>query len=1603
MKKFLSIFLLILLSLGSVLAQESVLKTQGIPRPDIKIGQSKTTKLKSVSKAALSSTSTQENVIVTQGVPRPELQVGQSKAIELRSGGKAGADFTFDDIRFWVGEGENQAALVIDWYDNKGTTLVWGYQWDGTATGFQMIEAIAKEDPRLLFFTHYTGGMGNTIAGFGYDLNNSGGQYLIYDGDTENPYYPVDGIVTATAYNYDSWTNDDPEDHWQSGWYEGYWSYQVKDSQTADFDYSGLGASSRQLQNGSWDGWGYQDGWDSWTGVLPQDPYVAVLPMTLDYTETTLYVEDNFQLTSTVYQNSYVGQTITWSSSDNAIATIDQNGNITAVSQGTVTITAKINDDCYAECDVTVNVKPFTFDDIVFWVGEGDNEAMLVVDWYDGKGSTLAWGYRWNGTATGSDMVTAIAAADPRFTFMGGGGTIGGMGYDVDNNGSGCIVKGETESCPVNGIITVGGYNYDGWTPKDATDHWQSGWMSGYWSYHVKNDVTDDFEYSNYGFASRQLTNGSVDGWGYQEGWDSWTGMVPRAPFEAATMPEIVSLEFDDVVYWVGEGEKQTGVAIKWNDGKSEDALIWGYRWDGEKKVIDMLKDIAYEDERFYILLNETNSVVIGGIGFDLNGENTTALIYNNLTTYPLYPFEGIVKTTTADFDKYVTRDTDDHWCAGITENGIWNYLVMEEGQNIFTASSESILDRVLAENSWNAWNFDTEFTGVTLGNDFTSVSEYTWKTIDYTKGIFFVNEDWFGHTNGSVNFLKENGEWVYRAYTRENRGDAFGCTTQFGTIYGDNFYFVSKQAADGGDTQFNPGGRLVIADAKTLENKANFDVLGTVGDGRSFLGVNETTGYIGGNGGIALFDIENLTIGDIIPETGGGSLYSGQIGTMLRIGDYVFACKQSKGILVIDAKTHTVKETIECSAIGSIVQSKDGYLWASAYASGLWKINPYTLEVEEKIAIPTAAQIPSTWGAWTSGVLAASEKTNTIYWAKMNGSTMTFFGTKVFKYDIDNDDVEDENFLSIPFYELNGYDGKEAFYGAGINVNPATDELIITTTCTGYGANYQKNRVHILDAQTAEVKNIHELNDYYWFPAMSVFPDNNAPIVSNSLADITIEEETKIFLGDKVSDGDNRNAAIIKSIISISDETILTAVIRNDSLIISPQANKYGDVDVALKFNSNGKTVTKTITISIEDPTVYVTSIALNKTSATITEGETLQLSATITPEDATNKNVIWSSSDDAVATVDTNGEVIGIAVGEATITATTEDGGFTAECVVTVIIPVSNISLNKTSATLIEAETLQLIATITPDNATNKNVTWSSSDDAIATVDANGLVTAIAAGEAIITVTTEDGGLTAECVVTVERIVVPVISISLNKTTLSLTEGDTETLIASINPDNADNKNITWSSNDEAIATVSANGLITAIAAGEATITVTTEDGGFTAECIVTVNALTIPVADITLNEANADMTVGQTLQLAAIITPDNATNKNVIWSSGNEAIATVDANGLVTGISEGTVIITATSENGLEASCEITVSQTTVGIEDVNEGVSIYVDALSANVVINTDKAGLASIYNVSGRMVLNSKINAGESRVDISNLNKGIYIVRFNEHTLKFIKK
>jgi len=253
------------------------------------------------------------------------------------------------------------------------------------------------------------------------------------------------------------------------------------------------------------------------------------------------------------------------------------------------------------------------------------------------------------------------------------------------------------------------------------------------------------------------------------------------------------------------------------------------------------------------------------------------------------------------------------------------------------------------------------------------------------------------------------------------------------------------------------------------------------------------------------------------------------------------------------------------------------------------------------------------------------------------------------------------------------------------------------------------------------------------------------------------------------------------------------------------------------------------------------VSSISLSTSRLEGYEGENLHIEAYVIPEDATNKILAWSSSNESVATVDGTGEISLLKEGTAVITVSaTDESGVTATCNVSVLKPevlVSAISLNPLSAEGKEGDQIQINATVIPEDATNKILAWSSSDESVATVDGNGKVSLLKEGTATVTASaTDESGVTATCNMSVRNPLVLVSSISLDPTSVERKEGDQVQINATVLPEDATNKTISWSSSDESIAIVDGSGLISLLKRGTAIITASATDGSsVAAECAV------------------------------------------------------------------------------------------------------------------------------------------------------------------------
>ena len=416
------------------------------------------------------------------------------------------------------------------------------------------------------------------------------------------------------------------------------------------------------------------------------------------------------------------------------------------------------------------------------------------------------------------------------------------------------------------------------------------------------------------------------------------------------------------------------------------------------------------------------------------------------------------------------------------------------------------------------------------------------------------------------------------------------------------------------------------------------------------------------------------------------------------------------------------------------------------------------------------------------------------------------------------------------------------------------------------------------------------------------------------------------------------------------SNTSVATVAVGTPGNVCIVTARSPGEVTIIVTTVEGGYTATYNLTVNMS-------GISLNKSTLSLPEGASETLTATLTPPNASN--IIWTSSNNEVASVDSDGKVTAIKASTTpvTITATTQDGSKSATCTVNVTqanVPVTAVLLNESTMILTVNSTRKLTATIVPSNASIQGLTWNSSNNNVAEVASDGTVTAKVPGNATITVTTTDGSnKSATCAVVVTQANVPVTGITLDQDTLRFKIGDpSKTLIPTVIPPGATNDDVRWDSTDPSIATVN-NGIVslpTVAKTGETTIIASTFDGGFTAICIVIVEENYTPVTSVTLNANTLSLQGSNTGTLTAHVWPDTpSTNKSVIWSSSDSTVVIPTGNnggsgltgtitpeaptGGITTPRTATITVTSVDDATKFASCLVTVTYVAIDASGVS----------------------------------------------------------------------
>ncbi len=395
---------------------------------------------------------------------------------------------------------------------------------------------------------------------------------------------------------------------------------------------------------------------------------------------------------------------------------------------------------------------------------------------------------------------------------------------------------------------------------------------------------------------------------------------------------------------------------------------------------------------------------------------------------------------------------------------------------------------------------------------------------------------------------------------------------------------------------------------------------------------------------------------------------------------------------------------------------------------------------------------------------------------------------------------------------------------------------------------------------------------------------------------EITIDVGEQYLLKATVRPSDSLNQEVTfesadPSIATVDENGLITGV-------------KGGVTIIMVRTVERGLMATCTVTVQ-ED----IESITFVETEIYLAKGANKKIGVTIVPASATQKKLLWKSSDESIVIVDADGNIHGVNLGTATITATARDEGKVfATCKVTVIDPMTKLTLNQSIIRIMQRDTYQLTYTVEPSYASVQRVNWTTSNAAVARVDSLGLVTGVAEGEATIRATASDGsGVYAECTVIVTPIILTT-SVQVNTPETTMVLGDTRTLSARTQPRNT-TEAIRWISSDSSVVTIDNNGNARAVGPGVCQIIAVSSVSGV--EGTSTITVLGLNANTVTLEQYDTF-----DLQLSGV-------DAGVTWFSRNKRVATVTRRGVVTGRREGTTEVVA-RVNGKLVSCEVNVEK-------------------------------------------------------------------------------
>ncbi len=469
-----------------------------------------------------------------------------------------------------------------------------------------------------------------------------------------------------------------------------------------------------------------------------------------------------------------------------------------------------------------------------------------------------------------------------------------------------------------------------------------------------------------------------------------------------------------------------------------------------------------------------------------------------------------------------------------------------------------------------------------------------------FTNGIIFVNEDRYGPNQGSLNYYNyDYDEMEYNVYAIVNPDTKLGMTTQFGQLYGNHLFLVSKQANTSEASGNTMGSRLAVLDAATLKQQGSLLRFGespdSIYDGRAYCAVTDEKGYISTSAGIFVFDVPTMSVTGAIDGTLSSakgdynSLYKDQCGDMVRFGQYVFAVQQGRGLHVIDPASDAIVTTLPFPNIVTVFVTAGGNLYVAnnsreiydysggPYEANFTRIDPVTLSVAEVYPLDGTRGAMSSWGAWRPCMVCVDPQAERVYYnydEYQNYISCYDFTTRMFT----------DELITLPEGVEINWDGtkeRQGLYASAISFDPHTGDMVVQTIEAAPLSyqNFNHNWVLFYDANTLELKKQVRLQDAYWFPSMAVYPDVCDPTVVITDRQLPEGDSQEIDLLHAVNDADNMAALAVTTAKSANPQ-VARAWVSGTSLHVVAVAP--GRTTVTVTTDSNGKLATATFVVTV-------------------------------------------------------------------------------------------------------------------------------------------------------------------------------------------------------------------------------------------------------------------------------------------------------------------------------------------------------------------------------------------------------------------------------------